>query len=246
MLHATTPLAQLCDQQAADWQNKFLRYTWAPLDLDEAALGAHERAVIAAESPFLNRQFLPRFPPPQLRRGVRYEKARARWLWHTSWAGMFDSIPGGDEEEPWFGPVTEHRPGADELGYPCRLDTAVRRSKKNIDAPLPEDDLNKLLRHCARGALPSVRSAVAATYDDYELELWWGAHAGATLLDTPRSVEDCLAASLNLANEHEFAGPARLPSKQRCIELVAHGNELPRHALTVVDGDHHGFLPSLR
>jgi len=221
MLQPTTPLAELCIRQAVDWQNKYLRYTWVTLELDGAELRVQEEALIRAHTPLLNRSAMPSFPPPQLRRLRRFERARARWLWHTGWAGLL-SHPPLERPADWFGPHPQIRPGVDALGYPCRRDQATHLSPDDI---LPPENVPELMRFCARAANASVREAIRATRDEDELELWWSAHAGAPMLNEDVAIEDSLSASLALANEHEFPGPSKMPPEARRRELCKVGEK---------------------
>ena len=63
----------------------------------------------------------------------------------------------------------------------------------------------------APGAPLAVRHAVGGGPDDYELAVWWGAHAGAPCLPKPVSVQTSIAQSLKLATEEQAACPERLP-----------------------------------
>jgi hypothetical protein len=218
VLKARTPLAELCERQALDWQNKFLRYTWSELDIRGRDLLAVEASVIRRHEPLLNRQHLPRFPPPTLREATRYKPARARWLWHTSWTGILPLMP-DDRWEAWEGADnTDQRYGTDELGYPSSRAEAHKVWDADTVDWFPQEEISRLMRHCARGAPESTRIAVAATTDLDELELWWAAHAAAPTMGA--TVEDALAASLSCASEREYPAPASLPSEARIKQLL--------------------------
>src|SRR4051794_7765174 len=79
-----TPLAQVSEIQAVDWQRRNLVWTWevAPF----ALVHDLELQLIRELKPFLNRASAER-DLPQTRCGESYRRARTRWPWHISWAG---------------------------------------------------------------------------------------------------------------------------------------------------------------
>src|SRR5665213_3162921 len=78
----------------------------------------------------------------------------------------------------------------------------------------------RIVRHAARQAPPAVRHAIAGGMDDYELAIWWAAHAGAERLAEPMAVADAIAASLAIAPDDRAPSPGRLPPEERVVELI--------------------------
>ncbi len=148
-------LDELALEQGAGWQEANLVWIWEPVPFIDGARKL-ERRLISLGDPLLNVSGPPRFPPPQLRRYRGFSQARARWLWHTSWAGALFSNRAKFVE--------------DELGYP------IKGSHPKIQRDRP-NDYRDFLRGCRQEAPDDVREAIEHT-PARVARLWWAAHAG--------------------------------------------------------------------
>ena len=153
-----SPLAQLAYEQTIDWQQRHTVWAWHECRTPEAAIRAEER-LIASSEPLLNRVGGGAVIP-QLRHGRGYERARARWLWHMSWAAALFTTRAGYVTDP--------------EGYPA-WEGGARRSS-------PPDDLQYMMVEAGRDADPEVRDAIAQGVPAREARLWWAAHAADTKL----------------------------------------------------------------
>lgn len=215
----TTALIELAGRQTLAWQHQYFRWAWQTCS--PALARASELEAIRHRKPMLNVRHMTDGLPQQLRAGARYERARARWLWHASWAALLIGDSSRFDKDRWREKPRpdERRIAVDSLGFPMPLDEATS-ARQIRTVRMPElDEVWQVMLTAAAGAPLSVRHAVAQGPDDYELEAWWAAHAGAPYLPKPVSVQTSIAQSLKLATEEQTACPERLPDKDRVREL---------------------------
>lgn len=211
-----TPLTQISDRQLRNWQHRHLRWGWATCGRAEAA--RRERAAIAALDPLFNTQFSTG-PLVQLRASAVAPRARARWLWHASWAGYlleheFRSVR---VEGVWSYAL----PGPDGYPVPAEEDAGDGAIVDCFPANMSVSALREVMHAAARGLDDvEIRDAVGRTRRREELEAWWAAHAGAEELPNATTVEQAMRDSLSLRSETDAAGPAELPSGDRLEELL--------------------------
>jgi hypothetical protein len=141
--------------QAAEWQRQNVSWAWERCATPEKAKAFEDDQIIAGQ-PLLNVRGVITREPPQLRQRQGYPRARARWLWQTSWAGALAT--------------TRARYSSDELGYPVR--------DRYGDRPPRPRDLGAWMRRAARGADPEVRRAIGAGLPPRHARMWWAAHLG--------------------------------------------------------------------
>jgi hypothetical protein len=151
-----SPLAQLAYDQTTDWQQRHTVWAWQECRTREEAVRAEER-LIASSGPLLNRVGGGTVIP-QLRRGRGYERARARWLWHMSWASALFTTRAGYVTDP--------------EGYPAW--------ERDAQRPAAPRDLQQMMTQAGRDAAPDVRDAIAQGVPAREARLWWAAHAADT------------------------------------------------------------------
>jgi hypothetical protein len=232
-----TPLLDLASEQTLAWQHKRFRWAWQPCSPELARLS--ELAAVSECSPILNLSGAVDGMPPQLRAMGRNERARARWLWHISWAALLigystRSRPPVDKDlwREWSDSDNTRRIAVDPLGFPMpRAEVMSRRQVQTVRTP-SLDEIWDMMRRAARGATPEVRAAVnEGRPDDDELAAWWAAHAGAPYLPQPVSVQTSIAQSFKLFSEQQAACPERLPNEARVQELSK--------MLTMLDGANH-------
>jgi hypothetical protein len=213
MAHATD-LLEVARQQRHLWQQLNLAWTWTTCD--RAAAAALEREAIRAYSPLLNTTFAPT-GPVELRASNGAEQARARWLWHASWAAIhvpsypFRTVKA---EELWAEATV------DAQGFPVPfMDDVPDRGDARQRVPRARH-LLELLHEAAREAAPEIRDAVGLTRGRGELEVWWAVHAGAPYLVKASTVIEATAASLRQESPGRAPCPANLPEPSRRSELL--------------------------
>lgn len=220
-----TPLAQLCQDQALRWQHQHLH--WRFHRCARNAITLLEDEAVRQLHPLLNRRGLADLPP-QLRTEDRTGNARARWLWHLSWAATVLDTNGSP---------AQLRSASD--GFPV-LDEAMPKARgERVVAP-SERKLLRLLERAARDAAPEVRVAISdlakglsprapsrsprlttqelLDHRHREMRMWWAAHVAAPLLPERLSVDDALSASLSL--EPVSRTSPQLPEADRIERLL--------------------------
>jgi hypothetical protein len=222
-------LGELSDDQTRVWQHQHVMWAWSLCPADYVA--SVERDLIVKRTPLLNRQHGgPELP--ELRRMGRYDAARARWLWHMSWAALLvgDLKKLGSQARQWEAARASSRYGSDSLGYPVASDGAAVKQRR-ITA-LDFESREALMADAIADAPPEVRHAFAQEWEDvleHETEIWWAAHRAAELLPTPISVRDAMSATLSLATDSEAPGPKRLPSSSARMTRLLHLTKALRH-----------------
>lgn len=214
----TTPLLEVAERQTLEWQHRHVSWSWSACS--PARARALEKEAVVRHEPVLNRKYAERLKPPELRAASRYGKARARWLWHTSWAGLLIGNEHRAVDRTEWPTDSLARIKVDDAGFPLPRSSSLpaRPAGRALREP-SLGTIEEMMREGARHADVAVRHAVAVTLDDEKLYAWWAAHAGAPLLASQHRVEDAIAASLELRSESSAPCPDRLPADERVTEL---------------------------
>jgi hypothetical protein len=207
-----TALTEIARRHVRDWQQRHIHWAWTVCSRQDAVDA--EREAIRHYEPLLNTQFSTG-GRIYLRAATVAGRARVRWLWHASWAGLIlqpRPFRAAADDEKWLEATV------DESGFPLPLEDAPEdRGDARLRVP-PGRKLRALMREAAEGADTAIRDAVGQTRAAPELEAWWAAHAGAPFLPKPASIEEAIAASLRLEPETIAPCPTSLPTPEDRVD----------------------------
>ena len=204
-----SPLAIAATEQQRGWQQKRLRWGW--MACDRSAMRKNEAEIIRRDQPLLNRQGVQGGAPlathPNIPHPVRW-----RWLWHMAWAARLYGAPLNQRNVRPEWPLWDHH--ADENGFPC---APVTPGSRPVDPePFEAQLVREVMTKAAGRAAPGVAKALSQPISTGELELWWAAHAAASLVGD--SAAEAVNSSLSQPGQEGLqVGP---PSGEPISELA--------------------------